>query len=65
MVKIDVEGHERAVLRGATEILRTGPTICFEALTEEDRVGIERMLKAANPRYEIETIDFRNFAARA
>ena len=65
LIKIDVEGHEQAVLRGAKGLLKTGPTICFEALTEEAKQEIEAILKAANPQYRIEPIDFRNFAARA
>jgi FkbM family methyltransferase len=64
LIKIDVEGHEQAVLRGAFEILKSGPTVCFEALTDEDRREIEAILKEANSRYRVEAIDFRNFAAR-
>jgi FkbM family methyltransferase len=64
LIKIDVEGHEQAVLRGASEILRQGPTVCFEALTDADRDETEAILKASNCHYQVEAIDFRNFVAR-
>ena len=50
LIKIDVEGHEQAVLRGAKGLLKTGPTICFEALTEEAKQEIEAILNTeSNP----------------
>jgi FkbM family methyltransferase len=63
-IKIDVEGHEAAVLRGAAETMKAGPTIFFEAL---DAVALEestRIIQAANPAYEISAVTPMNYVAR-
>lgn len=65
-IKIDVEGHEPEVLRGARRILAQGPTVLFEALTPEAFQESEAILRSANPNYRITRIapGNRNYVAR-
>jgi FkbM family methyltransferase len=51
LIKIDVEGFEHLVLQGATQTLKNGPTIMFEALSEQARVICEDIIRSANPSY--------------
>lgn len=52
MVKIDAEGHELAILRGAQRVLREHrPYVIFEALQENDRAGVADLFATAG--YEI------------
>lgn len=45
-IKIDVEGHETAVIRGARRVISQYlPIILFEALTEDARINIIRILR--------------------
>jgi FkbM family methyltransferase len=45
-VKIDVEGHELAVLRGATQLLaRDQPVVMLEAWSRRERTAIDRNLR--------------------
>lgn len=64
-IKIDVEGHEPAVLRGARETLRHGPTIFFEALTDDAARECFDIIKSANDRYRIERVGDSDYAAIA
>ena len=66
-VKIDVEGHEPAVLRGATRLLGRGPRVFFEALSDAALAEATAVLVAANPAYSVERIapGNRNFIATA
>jgi FkbM family methyltransferase len=52
-IKIDVEGFEPQVLRGAARTLAAGPTVMFEALTPELLDECTSVLAAANPRYRV------------
>jgi FkbM family methyltransferase len=52
-IKIDVEGFEPQVLRGAARTLAAGPTVMFEALTPELLEECTSILAAANPRYRV------------
>lgn len=46
LVKIDVEGHEEEVLKGAAETLRTDkPLVLFEVLASKDGVACARLLQ--------------------
>lgn len=56
LIKIDVEGFENLVLHGATETLKKGPTIIFEALTELARIDCENIIRSANPAYSFERV---------
>jgi FkbM family methyltransferase len=51
LIKIDVEGYEPQVLKGATETLRRGPMLMFEALTSEALEECRSIILAANPGY--------------
>jgi FkbM family methyltransferase len=53
-IKIDVEGYEPAVLRGAVETMKRGPMLMFEALTKEARMECASIIHEANPAYLIE-----------
>lgn len=45
-IKIDVEGHEASVIRGARQVISQYlPIILFEALTEDARINIIRILR--------------------
>lgn len=59
-IKIDVEGHEPRVLRGATETLKSSPIVMFEALNEDARRECEDVILAANPRYRFERVSKHN-----
>jgi FkbM family methyltransferase len=45
-IKIDVEGSEVSVLRGATNLLATGPCVLVETRTSESHVEAVRLLEA-------------------
>lgn len=60
LVKIDVEGGEVSVLRGATEVLKAGPIIVAEANTEAERSALEGFLAPHGYRLAA-TADHRNF----
>jgi hypothetical protein len=47
IIKVDVEGHARAVLAGAQAILATGPVIIFESLED----GLEDLLRPYGYRF--------------
>jgi FkbM family methyltransferase len=53
LIKIDVEGFEPAVLRGAAETLKNGPIIMFEALTAAALAHCSAIIVEANPAYSI------------
>lgn len=44
LIKIDVEGGEIAVLRGATNVLKAKPVIVAEANSDAERVALEKFL---------------------
>jgi hypothetical protein len=46
VLKIDVEGHEYAVLQGATKVLEARPKIFCEVTENHDEIG--KLLRQAN-----------------
>jgi FkbM family methyltransferase len=75
LIKIDTEGNEFSVLKGATKILeRARPRVIFECWDEDEKAGIFDLLRAQNysiyalpwsPKHETERVDFRRFMASA
>jgi FkbM family methyltransferase len=66
VIKIDVEGFEQLVLKGATETLKHGPTIVFEALSTNALRECKEIICLANPSYTFEAIGLgSNFIATA
>jgi FkbM family methyltransferase len=66
VIKIDVEGFEQLVLKGATETLKRGPTIVFEALSANALQECKEIICLANPSYTFEAIGLgTNFIATA
>ncbi len=58
LVKIDAEGHELAILRGAQRILaQVRPMVIFESLRDADRAGVHDLFESA--RYRVATLPFR------
>ena len=53
LIKIDVEGFEHLVLKGATKTLREGPIVIFEALSEIAREYCEEIILRANHSYKV------------
>jgi FkbM family methyltransferase len=43
-IKMDVEGEEVSVLRGATAVLRRKPTLCIEIHGREQAIGVSEIL---------------------
>lgn len=65
-IKIDVEGYEPHVLRGAVETLKRGPLVMFEALTPGALDECRAVLLSANPAYRISDMGSgENFLAHA
>jgi FkbM family methyltransferase len=62
VIKIDVEGAEHLVLKGATKTLAHSPVIFFEALTPEAYAESVAIILAANPNYTFETISDNHVA---
>ena len=63
LIKVDVEGAEPLVFKGAERLLREGsPTIIFEALTEEKLRECKSILKKLG--YVVEPIDSSNYIAK-
>lgn len=57
LIKIDAEGSEPAILRGAARLLREArPSIVFEAARESDRAGLLDQLAAAG--FRVHTLPF-------
>lgn len=57
VIKIDVEGYEHRVLRGAAETIRScRPVILFEALCETARQYCEDIIGGIDPSYRFETL---------
>jgi FkbM family methyltransferase len=55
-IKIDVEGYEIQVLRGARETLKAGPIIMFEALNPQALGECQNEILAANANYSFERL---------
>jgi len=62
-IKIDVEGHEAAVLRGARETMKSGPTVFFEALDAAALAESSAIIRDSNPAYRIRAITPMNYVA--
>ncbi len=62
-IKIDVEGFEPQVLRGAKVTLGHSPVVMFEALSTEARDECEATILAANSGYRFETVSRYNHIA--
>lgn len=62
-IKVDVEGFEQQVLRGARETLKRSPVIMFEALDSNARQECEEIILSANRRYRFETVSDLNHIA--
>ena len=64
-IKIDVEGWEPAVLRGAARTLQRGPTVMFEALTPDALQECKEVILKANNAYSFHALGGgTNFLAR-
>jgi len=64
-IKIDVEGYEPQVLRGAMSTLKAGPIVMFEALTPQGFDECRAILLSANPVYTFADMGSgENFLAR-
>jgi len=61
LIKMDVEGAEAEVLKGATRILKSHPKIIFEAWDENYLKKVKKVLKPFN--YKIKKIDEHNYLA--
>ncbi len=62
LIKIDVEGAESEVLKGALKTLKKfHPQIIFEAWSKEDLEKSEKILKALN--YSIKQLNAENYLA--
>ena len=60
IIKIDVEGHELNVLKGAKSIIdESAPILIVEALTQEERIKIENYMKQVH-NYGVIEVDGRN-----
>jgi FkbM family methyltransferase len=55
-IKIDVEGFEHLVLKGASRTLQAGPIVMFEAMNECSRQYCEDIIRSANRSYSFETM---------
>jgi FkbM family methyltransferase len=62
-IKIDVEGFEHLVLKGAKETLKRGPMIYFEALTPEALALNQATILSANPDYTFQLFGMNCLAA--
>jgi FkbM family methyltransferase len=63
-IKIDVEGYEPQVLRGAAETLKRGPMLMFEALTPKALEECVSIIRTSNPKYHIDDMGSgKNFFA--
>lgn len=64
-IKIDVEGFEESVLRGAKKTLSNGPIVMFEALSASARARCEAIIRDANSAYKFADLGGgTNFIAR-
>ena len=59
-IKIDVEGYEHKVIRGAAETLKSAsPIVMFEALGDAAREYCEKLILGFNPNYDFEALPSR------
>jgi hypothetical protein len=64
-IKADMEGAERDMLKGATNVLKTfalKPAICTCHLPDDSEV-LENIIKEANPAYTVVHLRHKLFAA--
>jgi FkbM family methyltransferase len=63
LIKIDVEGFEPEVLRGAQATLKHGPILLFEALSETALADCKAVISSANSAYRFERVSEHNHFA--
>jgi FkbM family methyltransferase len=51
LIKVDVEGHEAAVLEGANRVIGTDPTFLIEILTDDAATAVSRLLSPSRFSY--------------